>query len=204
MFTTAADMQTTVTVHVVQGERPMAADNTSLGQFNLDGLPPAPRGVPKIEVTFDIDANGILDVTARDTATDRAQSIRITASTRLSADEKARMVAEAERYAEQDRQRREQAETLNAADAVCYQAERLLAEHGDKIAAELRDRIESALRETKQAVAVRDAEQASQRAEQLKAVLQEAGTALYGAATTQRGPKADQRERDEDHPGLYI
>ena len=164
MFTTAADMQTTVTIHVVQGERPMAADDTSLGQFNVDGIPPAPRGVPKIEVTFDIDANGILDVTARDTATDRTQSIRITASTRLSADEKARMVAEAEQYAEQDRQRREQAEELNDADAVCYQAERLLTEHGDKIDAELRERIETALRETKQAIAAHDAEQASQRA----------------------------------------
>ena len=124
IFTTAADMQTSVTIHVFQGERPMAADNTSLGEFNLDGLPPAPRGVPKIEVTFDIDSNGILNVSAKDTATGKSQSISITGSTRLSEDEKKRMVREAEQYAEQDKKRREEAEKLNAADATCYQAER--------------------------------------------------------------------------------
>ena len=113
-------MQTSVTIHVFQGERPMAGDNTSLGEFNLDGLPPAPRGVPKIEVTFDIDSNGILNVTARDTATGKCQSISITGSTRLSEEEKERMVEEAERYAEADRKRRDDAEKLNEADAGCY------------------------------------------------------------------------------------
>jgi molecular chaperone DnaK len=103
LFTTAADMQTSVTIHIFQGERPMAADNTSLGQFMLDGLPPAPRGIPKIEVTFDIDASGILDVTAKDTATGKSQSLRITGSTRLSEEEKRRMIEGAERYAEEDR-----------------------------------------------------------------------------------------------------
>ena len=127
-FTTAADMQTSVTVHVYQGERTMARDNTSLGEFNLEGLPPAPRGVPKIDVTFDIDANGILNVTARDQATGREQSISISGSTRLSEDEKQRMVDEAERYADDDAKRREKAEKLNAADTLCYQAERLLAD----------------------------------------------------------------------------
>jgi molecular chaperone DnaK len=115
------------------------------------------------------------------------------------------MVAEAERYAEQDRQRREQAETLNDADAICYQAERTLAEHGDKIGVELRERIETALRDTRQAVAAHDAEQASQQAEHLKAVLQEAGAALYGrAAPTPPEAGAAERDRDQDHPGLYI
>ncbi|HET6951564.1 MAG TPA: molecular chaperone DnaK [Acidimicrobiales bacterium] len=189
-FTTAADMQTSVTIHVFQGERPMSADNTGLGQFNLDGIPPAPRGVPKIDVTFDIDANGILDVTATDTATGKAQSIRITGSTRLADADKQRMIDEAERYADEDRTRREAAKKLNDADAVCYEAERTLADHGDKLAADLRARVETALRETREAVSARDAEQAGPRAEQLKTVLQEAGAALYAqaAAGSPEGP----------------
>ena len=130
IFTTAADMQTSVTVHVFQGERPMAPDNTSLGQFNLDGLPPAPRGVPKIEVTFDIDADGILNVTAKDMASQKSQSIRITGSTRLPEAEKQRMIDQAQQYAEQDKKRREEADKLNAADSICYQAERTLADFG--------------------------------------------------------------------------
>jgi molecular chaperone DnaK len=157
IFTTAADLQTSVTVHVFQGERPMASDNISLGQFNLDGLPPAPRGVPKIEVTFDIDADGILNATAKDTASGRSQSIRITGSTRLPEAEKRRMVEQAERYAEEDRRRCEAAEQLNDADAVCYQAERTLADYGDKVPEDLRKRIEAALRDTRTALAAKDA-----------------------------------------------
>ncbi len=166
----------------------MAADNTSLGQFNLDGIPPAPRGVPKIDVTFDIDTNGILDVTARDTATGRAQSIRITGSTRLANDEKERMIKDAERYAEEDRRRRQDAETLNNADAVCYQAERALADFADKLAGDLCQRIEAALRDTKEAVSARDVDQAKVRAERLKTVLQEAGSTLYAGATAPQAP----------------
>ncbi|MDX1253456.1 MAG: molecular chaperone DnaK [Gammaproteobacteria bacterium] len=179
IFTTAADMQTSVTIHVFQGERPMAADNTSLGQFNLDGLPPAPRGIPKIEVGFDIDANGILDVTAKDTATGKSQSIRITGSTRLPEEDKQRMIKEAERYAEQDRKRREEADKLNAADAVCYQAEKTLAEFGAKLSDELRNRIEAKLRDTREALLKHDVALASERAEELKKVLQEVGTTIY-------------------------
>jgi molecular chaperone DnaK len=179
IFTTAADMQTAVTVHVFQGERPMAPDNTSLGEFTLGGLPPAPRGVPKIDVTFDIDASGILDVSAKDTATGKSQSIRITGSTRLPQEEKQRMVAEAERYAEADRRRREEADKLNAADSSCYQAERLLAEFGDKLVADARTRVEAALREVREALGKRDAALATQRAEALNRVLQEAGAGLY-------------------------
>ena len=162
IFTTAADLQTSVTVHVFQGERPMVSDNISLGQFNLDGLPPAPRGVPRIEVSFDIDADGILNATAKDTASGRSQSIRITGSTRLPEAEKRRMVEQAERYAEDDRKRREAAEQLNDADAVCYQAERTLADYGDKITEELRRRIEAALRDTRTALAAKDAAAAKQ------------------------------------------
>jgi molecular chaperone DnaK len=178
-FTTAADMQTSVTIHVFQGERPMAADNTSLGEFNLDGLAPAPRGMPKIEVAFDIDANGILDVAARDSATGRSQSIRITGSTRLPQDVKQRMIDEAERYAEADKRRREDAEALNAADSMCYQAEKTLADFGDKLTAELKGRIESARRETRDAIAKKDAKLAQEKSSQLRNLLKEAGAVIY-------------------------
>jgi molecular chaperone DnaK len=177
----------------------MARDNTALGEFNLDGLPPAPRGVPKIEVTFDIDSNGILDVAAKDTATGRSQSIRISGSTRLPEDVKKRMVEEAERYAEQDRKRRGEADQLNEAESVCYQAEKTLADFGPKLSEELRKRLEVAIRETREALSKCDAAPASQRAEALKKVLQEAGAVLYaqssgspsGAAGTPSGGPRD-------------
>ena len=179
IFTTAADMQTSVTIHVFQGERPMSADNTGLGEFNLDGLAPAPRGMPKIEVSFDIDASGILDVSARDSATGRAQSIRISGSTRLPEDVKRRMVEEAERYAQADRKRREEADTLNAADAMCYQAEKTLADFGDKLTDELKGRIEAARRETREAMAKKDAAAAREKSERLGNLLKEAGAVIY-------------------------
>lgn len=188
LFTTAADLQPSVTVRVFQGERPMAADNTSLGEFNLDGLPPAPRGVPKIEITFDIDVNGILNATARDQATGKERSLRITGSTRLPEEAKLRMIKEAERYAEQDKKRRDEADKLNTADSTCYQAERTLADFGDKLEPDLRQKIESALREAREAVSKRDASLAIQRSEALKIVLQEAGKALYAKAP-QGGPQ---------------
>ena len=192
IFTTAADLQTSVTVHVFQGERPMVSDNISLGQFNLDGLPPAPRGVPRIEVSFDIDADGILNATAKDTASGRSQSIRITGSTRLPEAEKRRMVEQAERYAEDDRKRREAAEQLNDADAVCYQAERTFADYGDKITEELRRRIEAALRDTRTALAAKDAAAAKGKADALKTVLQEVGQSLYASAQPGPGPRVEQ------------
>lgn len=182
IFTTAADSQTSVTVHVYQGERPMAADNTSLGEFNLDGLPPAPRGVPKIEVTFDIDANGILNVSAKDLATSRSQSIRISGSTRLPEEEKQRMIQEAEQYAEADRKRREEVEKLNNAEATCYQAEKTTTDFGDKLSKKLRDKIEGLLRETRDAIAKHDADLAAERAEALKRKLQVAGGTIYAQA----------------------
>jgi molecular chaperone DnaK len=181
-FTTAADMQSSVTIHVLQGERPMAADNTSLGQFNLDGLPFAPRGTPKIEVSFDIDANGILDVTACDTASKKSQSIRISASTRLSEGEKKRMVEEAEQYAEADKKRRADVEKLNTADAACYQAEKMLANYGDRLTDQQKKQIESALQQTKEALMKKDVGLAGERVEALNKVLQEAGSTLYAQA----------------------
>jgi molecular chaperone DnaK len=153
--------------------------------------------VPKIEVTFDIDASGILDVTAKDVATGKAQSIRISGSTRLPEAEKQRMIRDAEQYAEEDRRRREQADKLNNADAICYQAERFLADFADKVPAEQRSRLESQMQEVKAAIAKKDAEQATARADTLKQTLQAAGAAIYkqaGAAqpSTQTGP-ADAR-----------
>src|SRR5437016_14354957 len=138
IFTTATDNQTAVDVHVLQGERPLARDNKSLGRFRLEGIPPAPRGVPQIEVTFDIDANGILNVTARDKASGREQKITITASSGLSKEEVERMVREAELHAQEDRQRREEIETRNRADSMAYQAERTLQDMGERIPASLR------------------------------------------------------------------
>lgn len=191
-FTTAADMQTSVTVHVIQGERPMAADNTSLGQFNLDGIVPAPRGIPKIDVTFDIDASGILNVTAKDVATGKSQSIKITASTRLSNEEKERMVKEAEQYADDDKQRKEKADKLNTADAVCYEAERLLADYGDKIDSDLKSKIEAKLKEAKEAVQSSDIALAAEHSEALKELMKQAGSAIYSqsqgqGSTTEQG-----------------
>lgn len=182
IFTTAADMQTSVTIHVFQGERPMARDNTSLGEFNLDGLAPAPRGVPKIEVSFDIDASGILDVTAKDSVTGKSQSIRISGSTRLPAAEKERMVKEAEQFAEEDKHRREQANQLNDADAICYQGERFIADFGAKVPAETRRAIETQITELKAAIATKDAADATAKAQALKTALQQAGASIYREA----------------------
>ncbi len=202
-FTTAADMQTAVTVHVYQGERPMARDNTSLGEFTLEGLPPAPRGVPKIDVTFDIDANGILNVTAKDQATGKTQSISISGSTRLSDEEKQRMIDEAERYAEEDAMRRENTEKLNAADAMCYQAEKLLAEQSDKLTEELRDRLQAAMRRTKEALEKQDADLAAQRTEELEKILREAGVVLYSQSSEapKSGPYAHHPYPDTSSAG---
>jgi molecular chaperone DnaK len=144
VFTTATDNQTSVEIHVLQGERPLAKDNRSLGRFHLDGIPPAPRGVPQIEVTFDIDANGILTVTARGRATSKEQSIRITGASTLSKEEIERMKREAQEHAEEDRRRREEIELRNQADALVYSTEKQLRELGEKLSPADRARIEQA------------------------------------------------------------
>jgi molecular chaperone DnaK len=133
IFTTAADTQSQVEIHVTQGERPMSGDNKTLARFILDGIPPAPRGIPKIEVTFDIDANGILNVTARDQATNREQKVTITASSGLTENEIQQMVRDAEAHAQEDEARREAIELRNLSDSMAYQGEKLLEDHGDKI-----------------------------------------------------------------------
>ena len=198
-FTTAADMQTAVTIHVFQGERPMSADNTSLGEFNLEGLAPAPRGLPKIDVTFDIDASGILDVAARDSATGRSQSIRISGSTRLPESVKKQMIDEAAKYAEADKKRREDADTLNSADAMVYQAEKTLADFGAKISADLKSRIDGARAATREAIQKKDAALARQKSEDLGKLLSEVGTAVYGqqpAASGAEAPPAGSRAQE--------
>lgn len=201
-FTTAADMQTSVTIHVFQGERPMASDNVSLGEFNLEGLPPAPRGVPKIEVTFDIDSNGILGVSAKDLASGKSQSISISGSTRLSEEDKKRMVEDAAHYAEADKKRREDAEKLNAADASCYEAEKLLANFADKLSDDLKKHIEASLRDTKEAFIKKDVALATERAEALKKLLKEAGATLYAQSGQARkgGPYAETRWEGPEPP----
>jgi molecular chaperone DnaK len=150
-FSTAADNQTEVTIHVLQGERPMAAQNKSIGQFNLTGIAPARRGIPQIEVTFDIDANGILKVSAKDKATGKEQAIRIEASSGLSQDEINRMKAEAEQNAENDKRERERVDKLNQADSMIFQTENQLQELGDKIPAQHKPAIEQALQQLKDA-----------------------------------------------------
>lgn len=199
-FTTAADMQTSVTVHVIQGERPMAADNSSLGQFNLDGLVPAPRGIPKIDVTFDIDASGILNVSAKDVATNKSQSIKITASTRLSNEEKEKMVKEAEDYANEDKVKKDEADKLNAADAICYEAERMLANYGDKIESEIKDKIELKLKETKEAVAKHDITLSGECSEALKELIKQAGSAIYSQSAGEANTDSNQSYGDSKEP----
>jgi len=179
IFSTAADFQTTVTVHVLQGERPMSADNVSLGMFNLTGIPPAPRGVPQIEVTFDIDANGILNVTAKDLATNKEQKITITASTKLSKDNIEKMVKQAEQYGAEDQKRKEEAELRNSADNLIYSAERLTKELAGKISKEQSEQITKNVSELRQALAGKDIGEIKQRFEALQKVMQDVGTAAY-------------------------
>jgi len=179
IFSTAADMQTTVTVHVLQGERPMAADNVSLGMFNLTGIPPAPRGVPQIEVTFDIDANGIINVSAKDLATSREQKITITASTKLPKEEIEKMVKQAEQFAAADQKRKEEVEIRNSADNAIYSAERLQKELAAKMTKDQSEKLTTSIAALREALAGKDIEPVKQRMEELQKVLQEIGTAAY-------------------------
>jgi len=191
VFTTAADGQTQVEIHVLQGERQMARDNRTLGRFILDGLPPAPRGVPKIEVTFDIDANGILDVKAKDTATGREQSIKITGTSTLAKDDVEKMVKEAERYAEEDKRRREVAETRNRGDSLAYQTERMLREVGDKISADERQKVEAKLKDLKDALSGEDVARINRAADELQQASFKLAEAMYSKAGAGGGKGAD-------------
>ncbi len=188
IFSTAADNQTAVDIHVLQGERPMAADNMSLGRFRLDGIPPAPRGVPQIEVTFDIDANGILHVTAKDKATGREQKVTITASTNLSKEEIERMVQEARKHEAEDRRRRELAEARNNADQLIYQTEKTLRELGDKVPAGERTRIEDRINALKQAMQGEDLGQIRRASDDLQHAWHALSQQLYAQQSTQSAP----------------
>ncbi|HYB67348.1 MAG TPA: molecular chaperone DnaK [Candidatus Acidoferrales bacterium] len=186
VFSTAADFQTTVTVHVLQGERPMASDNVSLGMFNLSGIPPAPRGVPQIEVTFDIDANGILSVSAKDLATNKEQKITITASTKLPKDEIEKMVKQADQFAAQDQKRKEEAELRNTADNLIYSAERLTKELAGKVSKEQSDQITKGISDLREALAGKDLGTIKQKLDALQKILQDVGTAAYQHVAQQR------------------
>ena len=190
VFSTAADFQTTVTVHVLQGERPMSADNVSLGMFNLTGIPPAPRGVPQIEVTFDIDANGILNVTAKDLATNKEQKITITASTKLSKDNIEKMVKQAEQFGAEDQKRKEEAELRNSADNLIYSAERLTKELAGKISKEQSEQVMSRVSELRQALAGKDVGAIKQKLEALQKIMQDVGTAAYQQVAQKQAEQA--------------
>jgi molecular chaperone DnaK len=182
-FSTAADNQTSVEVHVLQGERPMARDNRPLGRFHLTGLPPAPRGVPQIEVTFDIDANGIVNVSAKDMATQKEQKITITASSGLSKDEVDRMMKDAESHAEDDRKRKEEIETRNQADHAAYAAERLVKDSGDKLPSADKLAIESAIDTLKKAIERNDLAEMKRTMEALNQAQHKAAEAMYRSAS---------------------
>src|SRR6184192_2777085 len=182
VFSTASDNQPSVEIHVLQGEREMARDNRTLGLFHLDGIPPAPRGVPQIEVTFDIDANGILNVRAKDLGTGKEQKVTITASTTLNKDEVQRMVKDAEAHAEEDRKHKEEVEARNQADSLVYQAEKVLKDNADKIDATIRSEVESKIEPVKQAIKDNDVDRMRTTSQELAASMQKIGEAVYSQA----------------------
>jgi molecular chaperone DnaK len=191
-FTTAADFQTAVTIHVLQGERPIATDNISLGMFNLEGIPPAPRGVPQIEVTFDIDANGILNVTAKDLGTGKEAKITITASTKLSKEEKERLVKEAEQFGEQDKKKREEAELRNNADNLIYTAERTKKDLEEKLTQDQKNKIDASVSALKDALAGTNFEEIKAKSDELMKFLQDVGTAIYQQAAAEQAKQKGQ------------
>jgi len=199
IFSTAADSQPSVTIHVLQGERSMAKDDISLGQFDLTGIPAAPRGVPQVEVTFDINADGVLNVTAKDLGTGKQMGIKITASTKLSPTEKNRMVKEADQFAEQDKRAKEEAEMRNTADSLIYTSEKTLSEIGDKITEDKKHELMEAIQVLKDAVKTGGLSEIGAKVEELRRVAQEVGTAVYQQAAAQRAPQ-QQYGQDASRP----
>jgi len=179
VFTTAADNQTAVDIHVLQGERSMAKDNHSLGRFQLEGIPPAPRGTPQIEVTFDIDANGIMNVSAQDKATGKEQSIKITATTNLSEEEVEKKVKEAEEFAEEDRKKKEEIEAKNEAENLVYTTKKTLEEYGENVEQSTKEKVEASIKELEDALQEDDLEKIKEKTEELRNNLQEVGAAMY-------------------------
>ncbi len=202
IFSTAADNQTSVEVNVLQGEREMAADNKSLGRFILGGIPPSPRGVPQVEVKFDIDANGILNVAAKDKATSKEQKITITGSTGLAKDEVEKMTRDAEAHAAEDLKKKEQVEARNIADTLCYTAEKTLKDAGDKVSADLKKEVEEKVKALRSVLATASTEELKQKTEDLSQSLQKVGQAMYGSASSpQAGPQGPQSGPQPPPPG---
>jgi molecular chaperone DnaK len=207
VFTTAADSQPSVDIHVLQGERPMAADNSTLGRFQLVGIPPAPRGIPQIEVSFDIDANGIINVSAKDMGTGKEQRITITAPNKLSKEEIEKKVKEAEQHAEEDKKRQEEIEVRNNADSMIYTSEKTLEELADKVDAEKKSKIEDLVKELRELISGDDIEAIKTKTDELTKVVQEIGAAIYQEAqqaqaqqeaqSDSEGPKDDKKDDDE-------
>ena len=198
-FSTAVDNQTAVTIHVLQGERPMASQNKSIGQFNLDGIAPAQRGVPQIEVTFDIDANGILNVSAKDKATGKEQAIRIEASSGLTEEEIKRMKAEAEQNAENDKKERERVDKMNQADSMIFSTENFLKENGDKLPADQKPAVESALQQLKDAHKGGDLTAIDNAINNLNTVMQAASAQMYQGAGAQANPNAGAQQQTHNN-----
>jgi molecular chaperone DnaK len=206
-FSTAADFQTSVTINVLQGERAMAADNISLGTFNLVGIPPAPRGVPQIEVSFDIDANGILNVSAKDMATGNVQKITITASTKLSQTEKDKMIKEAEQFADQDKKKKEEADARNNADTLIYTAEKTKKDLKEKLNQDQVNKIDKAINELKEALSGKDVEKIKTKTEDLTKVVQEIGATVYKQAAqqqAQQGPSGQAGPGEKPKSGEKV
>ncbi len=192
VFSTASDSQPQVEIHVLQGEREFATDNKTLGKFILDGIPSAPRGVPQIEVAFDIDANGIVEVRAKDRATGKEQKVTITASSMLDKKDVDRMVREAGEHADEDRRKREEVEARNQAEALTFQAERTLKDLGDKVSAEDRAAVEGKVSDVRNALKTESVDVVKTRATELAEILQRVGTAAYAAAGAAGDGPADE------------
>ena len=200
IFSTAADSQTTVTVHVLQGERQMVSDNISLGQFNLTDIPPAPRGLPQIEVTFDIDANGILNVSAKDKATNKEQSITISASNKLSDEEKERLTKEAEKFHEEDKKKLEEAELRNLSDSAIYTAEKTTSELADKLKPEDKEKIDNAVAELKGSLSGQDISLIKSKNEELQKIIQDIGASIH-QQSQDANTASDSQTTSDSQPG---
>ena len=195
VFSTAADFQNAVTIHVIQGERPMCKDNVSLGNFNLMGIAPAPRGIPQIEVSFDIDANGILGVSAKDLGTGKEQKMTITASTKLSEKDISKMMQEAKEHEEEDKRAKEEIESRNDLDALIYSCEKVISESGDKLAKDQKEKVEAAIKEAKEALQKNNIDEIKKQTESLQKTMQEASTVLYQEAAK----KYAEEQKKEGH-----
>lgn len=200
-FSTAGDNQTSVEINVLQGERPMAADNKSLGRFILDGIPPAPRGVPQVEVTFDLDASGILNVKAKDKATNKEQSIKITGSTGLTDEEIKRMTKEAEENAKEDEAKKDEIETRNKADSLIYQSEKSLKDAGDKVPAEVKTEVEEKIKALREIQAAGPLDEVKTKTEELSAVLSKIGESMYKGTEGQEGSEGGEGKAEENPSG---